>query len=334
MIRHVQPRRIVEVGSGYSSCAMLDVNEVFFDNSIVCSFVDPYPQLLRDLLKDSDHQRIQVFPRKVQDVDVQVFRELEAGDILFIDSSHVTKTGSDVNYIVFKILPLLQRGVHIHFHDIFYPFEYPPNWVYEGRGWNEAYMLRAFLQYNGAFEIEFFNSFLLEKHADVFQSALPLCIKRPGANIWLRKAHCDPALDRTDASRVRKPKTVPASLDPSRWEDTPFLRDGWYPAELEHCWMGQTASVEIAGPTVANQRLVIRGYTPHEDGAVLSATADEVLLGSTELTKPGNITADFILPSDFIGRSAISVQLAVDRVHRAPGDPRKLGLAVSRIELR
>src|SRR5215467_5151994 len=148
MMRHVKPRRMMEIGSGYSSCAMLDVNELFFDNSISCTFIDPYPQLLRDLLNDSDHLRIQVIPRKVQDVDIQMFRELQSGDILFVDSSHVTKTGSDVNYIVFKILPLLREGVHVHFHDIFYPFEYPLDWVYEGRGWNEAYLVRAFLQYN------------------------------------------------------------------------------------------------------------------------------------------------------------------------------------------
>src|SRR5207244_12672121 len=104
MMRHAQPHRIVEIGSGYSSCAMLDVNELFFDNSIACTFIDPYPQLLRDVIKESDRERIRILGQRVQEVDVNVFLELKAGDILFIDSSHVAKTGSDVNYIVFKIL--------------------------------------------------------------------------------------------------------------------------------------------------------------------------------------------------------------------------------------
>src|SRR5205807_5149072 len=159
----------------------------FFDNSIACTFIDPYPQLLQDLLKDSDRQRVAVLGQKVQDADIEVFRKLEASDVLFVDSSHVSKTGSDVNYILFKILPLLQPGVRVHFHDIVYPFEYPQDWVYEGRSWNEAYLLRAFMQYNRAFEIEFFNSFLIEKHPDIFESALPLCLKRPGSNFWLKK---------------------------------------------------------------------------------------------------------------------------------------------------
>src|SRR5207237_8125791 len=139
-----------------------DVNELFFDNAIQCTFIDPYPQLLRTLMKESDFARTRIIGQRVQDVDVGIFRELEASDILFIDSSHVAKTGSDVNYILFKILPLLNEGVLIHFHDIFYPFEYPVDWVYEGRSWNEAYLLRAFMQYNEAFEIQFFNSFLIE----------------------------------------------------------------------------------------------------------------------------------------------------------------------------
>src|SRR5207244_10036767 len=94
MMRHAQPHRIVEIGSGYSSCAMLDVNELFFDNAIQCTFIDPYPQLLRTLMKESDFARTRIIGQRVQDVDVGIFRELEASDILFIDSSHVAKTGS------------------------------------------------------------------------------------------------------------------------------------------------------------------------------------------------------------------------------------------------
>ena len=83
----------------------------------------------------------------MQDVALSTFSGLRRGDILFIDSSHVAKIGSDVNHLVFTVLPALQSGVLVHFHDIFFPFEYPQAWLAEGRAWNEAYLLRAFLQY-------------------------------------------------------------------------------------------------------------------------------------------------------------------------------------------
>jgi len=215
MIRHLKPRRIIEVGSGFSSAAMLDVNELFFNNSIACTFVEPRPQLLQSLMKEGDRSRIRLLPYTVQDVDPQVFRELEASDILFIDSSHVSKTGSDVNSILFKILPILNAGVHVHFHDIFYPFEYPPHWVYENRAWNEAYLLRAFLQYNRTFEVEFFSTYMVHKHLQVFESRMPHFLKNRGGNIWLTKAQLDSKLDRIDEKIERTKKPVPRSLAPA-----------------------------------------------------------------------------------------------------------------------
>ncbi len=83
-----------------------------------------------------------------------------AGDVLFIDSSHVSKMGSDVNHILFNVLPLLKSGVFIHFHDMFYPFIYPKSWTEQGRFWNETFLLRAFLQNNKDFTIQFWGNFL------------------------------------------------------------------------------------------------------------------------------------------------------------------------------
>jgi predicted O-methyltransferase YrrM len=187
MIRHAKPKRIVEIGSGYSSCAMLDTNERFFSNSISCTFIEPYPKLLHSLLRPGDVDSIEVIPRRVQDVEISVFQQLSAGDILFVDSTHVSKTGSDVNRIFFEILPVLASGVYIHFHDIFYPFEYPKAWVYEGRAWNEAYMLRAFLQYNTSFPVVCFNTFLEHTFPEFFETRMPLCLKNLGGSIWLQK---------------------------------------------------------------------------------------------------------------------------------------------------
>lgn len=187
MMRHAKPKRIVEIGSGYSSCAMLDTSEHCFAGSIECTFVEPYPELLRSLIREGDLQEAQLIPNSVQDVGIEVFQRLATNDILFIDSTHVSKTGSDVNRIFFEILPTLASGVYIHFHDIFYPFEYPREWVYEGRAWNEDYTLRAFLQYNATFEIVCFNTFLEHFFEEYFVSNMPLCLKNRGGSIWLRK---------------------------------------------------------------------------------------------------------------------------------------------------
>lgn len=187
MLRLLSPKKIIEVGSGYSSCVILDTNERFFDNRIACEFIDPYPEKLLSLIKAGDRELISITKKKLQDVDLNRFRKLQENDILFIDSTHVSKVGSDVNYMFFDILPALNEGVYVHFHDIFYPFEYPKEWVYEGRGWTEAYLLRTFLQYNSSFEIVFFNTFLEEFHEDMFEEKMPLCLKNRGGNIWIRR---------------------------------------------------------------------------------------------------------------------------------------------------
>lgn len=186
-INHVKPKKIIEVGSGYSSCLILDTNDLNFDGKISCTFIEPFPHLLLSLIKDKDKEKIEIVQKKLQDVEIDKFSELSAGDILFIDSTHVSKVGSDVNYIFFEILPALQRGVYIHFHDIFYPFEYPKEWIYEGRSWNEAYMLRTFLQYNYDYKIVFFNTFLEYFYRDKFVEKMPLCLKNTGGSIWLKK---------------------------------------------------------------------------------------------------------------------------------------------------
>lgn len=191
MIRHLQPRRIIEIGSGFSSAVMLDTNDAFCASAIRCTFIDPFPQRLEALLREADRDRVEVIARPVQDVDLARFAMLERRDILFVDSTHVAKIGSDVNHIVFAILPVLQTGVHIHFHDIFYGFEYPEEWIYEGRAWNEAYLLRAFLQYNRTFKIVFFNTFLERFYEEEFIRHMPLCLKNPGGSLWLRKVEGD-----------------------------------------------------------------------------------------------------------------------------------------------
>ena len=174
MIRYFKPKRIIEVGSGYSSMVMLDTNELFFKNRIELTFIEHFPERLSALMKASDEKSTTLIKRSIQEISLSVFEVLDKGDILFIDSTHVSKTGSDVNYIFFEILPLLKSGVLIHFHDIFYPFEYPKEWVFKGINWNEDYILRAFLTYNDKFKIKYFSHYLHRFHKDVL--IICLCV--------------------------------------------------------------------------------------------------------------------------------------------------------------
>lgn len=186
MLRHLQPRRVIEVGSGFSSAAMLDTADRWLPQTSF-TFIDPDTSTLDALLRPSDRERVSVVKKRLQDVPLETFDALAANDVLFIDSTHVSKTGSDVNRILFDILPRLATGVHIHFHDVFYPFEYPKEWVYEGRAWNEDYILRAFLEFNDAFDIVLFGTWLAKFHRDLLAELMPLTLENPGGSLWLRK---------------------------------------------------------------------------------------------------------------------------------------------------
>jgi predicted O-methyltransferase YrrM len=187
MLRHVKPKKIIEIGSGFSSCVTLDTDELFLGGSLEVTFIEPYPDLLRSLIKAEDNNKIKIIPKRLQDVELCEFEALKENDVLFIDSTHVSKINSDVNRIFFEILPILSPGVYIHFHDVFFPFEYPMSWVYEGRAWNEIYMLRAFLQNNSKFKVVLMNTFMEHFYKPFFQEKMPLCLKNPGGSIWIRK---------------------------------------------------------------------------------------------------------------------------------------------------
>jgi predicted O-methyltransferase YrrM len=187
MLRLATPARVIEIGSGYSSAMTLDTVERFLDGKTELTFIEPYPELLESLLRPSDREHVTIVPKSLQDVPIETFTALEAGDILFIDSTHVLKTGSDVIWLYNEILPRLNAGVIIHIHDIFYPFEYPREWVLEGRAWGEAYMVRAFLAFNTDYQILLFNSWLKEFHLDAIAELLPAMMANTGGALWLRR---------------------------------------------------------------------------------------------------------------------------------------------------
>lgn len=186
MLNILKPKHWIEVGSGWTSALTLDVNEYCLNNTIELTFIEPYADLLRMVVKDSDN--INLIERGLQEIDLKLFDKLEDGDVLFIDSTHVSKPQSDVNYLFFEILPRLKPGVFIHLHDIFFPFEYPQEWIKRGFVLNELFVLRSFLQYNDEFEIIYFQNMMEKICRDEMESVWPFEKKSiHGGSFWMRK---------------------------------------------------------------------------------------------------------------------------------------------------
>lgn len=186
VMRRETPRLIIEIGAGFSSAVMLDtLDSIRASTELI--FVEPFPQRLEELLTSRDRLRTEIRRHVVQETPVTVFDRLEAQDILFIDSSHVAKVGSDLAFLLLRVLPRLKPGVLVHFHDIFYPFSYSASWIREGRAWNESLFLRAFLVQNRWFEVFAFNSFAGTAFPEIFQKTFPMFLENTGGSIWLKK---------------------------------------------------------------------------------------------------------------------------------------------------
>ena len=183
MVRHFQPRLIIEVGSGFSSLVLGQAAAKNKNSSLIC--IDPFP---RDFLRDELPGLQSLITKKVQDMDLEFFSQLQSGDILFIDSSHTVKIGGDVNYLFLEVLPRLQPGVIVHVHDIFLPFEYRRDWVLdEFRFWNEQYLLQAFLTFNSEFEVLLANSYLNHYHQEDLKAAFRNLSSWASGSFWMRR---------------------------------------------------------------------------------------------------------------------------------------------------
>ena len=136
MLARERPQRVVELGSGWSSqiIAASGTDHVAYD---------PHPSAF-----DAARRT------RAQDVPLEVFTSLRAGDVLFVDTSHTVKTGGDVNRIVLDVLPRLASGVRVHFHDILLPYEVDRRWLLAGWYWNEQDLLQAFLAGNARWRVE------------------------------------------------------------------------------------------------------------------------------------------------------------------------------------
>jgi hypothetical protein len=185
MLQHLAPRRIIEAGSGYSTAVALDEadrNPALAALRVTC--VEPYPGRLLGLLPGGDGQRPRLLREPVQDVPLREYGALAADDILFIDSTHVVKPGSDVVHLVLHVLPRLPAGVVVHVHDMFYPFTYPARWLAEGRDWTEAYLVHALLAGSEDWRIMLWSNWLWRCHPGM----VPQALRTPApSSLWLRK---------------------------------------------------------------------------------------------------------------------------------------------------
>jgi hypothetical protein len=183
MVRHFQPRLIIEVGSGFSSLILGNAAARNDSSGLIC--IEPFP---RDFLRDGFPGLQSLIEKKVQDIGLEFFSQLDSGDILFIDSSHTVKIGGDVNYLFLEVLPRLKPGVIVHVHDIFLPLDYRRDWVMdEFRFWTEQYLLQAFLMFNSDFEVLMANSYLSHYYEEDLKATYPSLPSWGGGSFWMRR---------------------------------------------------------------------------------------------------------------------------------------------------
>jgi hypothetical protein len=149
MVRHFRPKRIIEVGAGFSTRVISRAVSMNAEAGAPAELVviDPY---IDRILPDELPAPYESIASKVEDVPLERFTSLREGDLLSIDSSHAVRIGGDVAFLYLEVLPRLAPGVLVHIHDIFLPFNYPMQWLQRRYFWNEQYLLHAFLIHNDA----------------------------------------------------------------------------------------------------------------------------------------------------------------------------------------
>jgi hypothetical protein len=186
IVRHLKPKRIIEIGSGNSTLMVRNALNANAKENAACEHIciEPYEMPWLEKLG------ISIVRKRVEDVPMSFFETLQAGDILFIDSSHVIRPQGDVLFEYLEILPVLNKGVVIHVHDIFTPKDYLDDWIFTHRLWNEQYLLEAFLYYNNRFEIIGALNYLYHHHRKSMEDKFPILTQKgagePGS-FWLRK---------------------------------------------------------------------------------------------------------------------------------------------------
>ncbi len=183
MLRHLQPRRVLEVGGGLSTRLAAQAALANGSTELVC--VDPFPD---PVLQDGFPGLTTLISSRVENLSLDLFLDLEENDVLFIDSSHVARIGSDVTFLFLEVLPRLQPGVVVQVHDVFLPFEYRRDWVEDGlRFWNEQYLVQAFLAFNSAFRVLVANSYLNARYPDALRDTFPTSPWWGGGSFWFQR---------------------------------------------------------------------------------------------------------------------------------------------------
>jgi hypothetical protein len=190
MIRHHRPRKIIEVGAGYSTYAIANACRMnaAAGAPVELIAIDPYPN---PTLRAGFPGLTRLISKRIEDVELDFLTNLQANDILSIDTSHAVKTGGDVNFLYLEVLPRLAPGVQIHIHDIFFPEEYPKEWLERRTFWTEQYLLQAFLIYNRCFEVVWAQRFMELRHAadykTVFVPGSGDPVNHGSYSFWMRR---------------------------------------------------------------------------------------------------------------------------------------------------
>jgi hypothetical protein len=181
LVRHLSPRRVIEVGPGWSTLVLA---RGVAANETPCNvtLIDLEPQWQQHGGLPAGWEAVQ---SPVQLVDLGLFEALQPGDILFYDGSHCVRTGGDVNWIFFEVLPRLAPGVWIHIHDLLWPWEYPDSWILDdGLSWNEQYFVQAFLMGNADYRVRLAVNLLRALRVDETEALRPGFF---GGSLWLEK---------------------------------------------------------------------------------------------------------------------------------------------------
>jgi predicted O-methyltransferase YrrM len=189
ILRARKPRRVLELGSGFSTLLVGAAARRNGDDGVATEHLayDPFPRA--QILGEDPSPPTRFEPLSATDVPLEDFQRLQAGDVLFVDTTHTVKLGSDVNYLVLDVLPTLAPGVIVHFHDIFLPWEYPKVWFEEMQYyWAEQYLLQAFLAFNHDFEVLVPAAAVAREFPERLAGAVPSFGSgvRPGA-FWLTR---------------------------------------------------------------------------------------------------------------------------------------------------
>jgi hypothetical protein len=190
MIRHHKPRRLIEIGSGFSTLLIAQALDVNQQESAEYTCHALSIDIRSKSMLTGWQGSVTCQKQRAQNIPLTEYQALQANDILFVDSSHIVKTGGDLHYLMLDVLPRLNPGVIVHFHDIFLPNIYPKHWVMtKFLGYNEQYFVHAFLLFNNQYEVLWAGHYMHFNHPDKLKDAFESYRTGGGypGSLWIRR---------------------------------------------------------------------------------------------------------------------------------------------------